>query len=94
MKMCEIFGGVKVDVMADGNNLLRSHSRSARKWLETERMSVLGYFLGWASVTNFFGDSPMGLLSPSKKLQVRANALAQIAFLCHRSDLEYGFVDA
>ena len=40
------------------------HSRNARKRKETERMLILGHVQSGTSVTNFFGGSPMGLLSP------------------------------
>ena len=40
------------------------HSRNARKRLETERIWIFGHFLGGPSQSNFFGDSPMGPLSP------------------------------
>ena len=44
------------------------NSRNARKRLETERMWIFGHFQGGTKGTNFFGDSPMGLFSPLKKL--------------------------
>ena len=50
------------------------NSRNARKRLETERMWIFGHFLGGPSGPNFFGDSPMGLLSPPKKSQMRDHA--------------------
>ena len=45
-KMAEIFCSVKGDSKADGNNFFEKsrHSRNARKWLETEKMWILGHF--------------------------------------------------
>ena len=54
--------------------LVSRHSRNARKRLETDKMLILWHFLEGPSGPNFFGDSPMGLLSPLKKLHVRVHA--------------------
>ena len=48
------------------------NSRNARKRLETERMWILGHFQGGPRGPNFFGDSPMGLLSPLENSELGA----------------------
>ena len=54
-----------------GLNFQKSrNSRNARKRLEIEKMSILGHFQGGTRGTNFFGDSPMGLLSPQENSEL------------------------
>ena len=48
------------------------NSRNARKRLETERMWIFGHFQGGPRGPNFFGDSPMGLLSPLENSELGA----------------------